>query len=315
MKFIAISARLGTGIMLLTFWGLYSSPLFGVIFMLVLLALSGVRYNLHPYRLLPVLEAAACTICALWWPPALLGLWLPLIGIAETRWAKWEQTFMRREYDERTQRLDLESLIADSSQDSQNAARLAELTERTRIAQDLHDHVGHEMHGALIAMQTAKKLHDKDDPRTGDLITQSLERLESASATLRETVHNLRPAQTISAETLGEICSGFKYCPVSFSKSGDLTGVMHWELLASSLKELLTNIAKHSRATAADVRVDGNKDYVRLTVKDNGRAVKKPALGLGLTGMKDRVRMAGGTLTVNAGDGFWVVCVLPKGHG
>ena len=314
MKHLAIMARLGIGIMLLIFWGLYGSPLFGVIFVLVLLALSGVRYKFRPYRQLVLLEAAACAIYAIWWPPALVGLWLPLVSLAEARWAKWERKLLDRDYEERTRRLKLESLIEETAQDSQNAARLAELTERTRIAQEIHDHVGHEMHGALIALQTAKKLHDKHDPRAGDLIAQSLQRLESASATLRETVHNLRPAQTVGVEMLAEICKGFAYCPVSFSKAGDLTGVMHWELLAANLKELLTNIAKHSGATAASVRVDGNKDYVRLTVKDNGRADAAPAYGLGLTGMKDRVRMAGGTLTVSAEDGFQVLCVLPKSN-
>jgi len=312
MKFYFIIARLGVGIMLLVFWGLIDSPLSAVHLILVLLALSGVRYRIKPHWVLQSLEVAVSVIYAIWWLPALVGLWLPMIGFVENKWNKWECELIERDHNERAQRLKLESQIDQSTKDSINAARLAELTERARIAQSIHDHVGHEMHGALIALQTAQKLYEKEDDRTGELLTQSLNRLESASATLRETVHNLRPAYTVGADTLAQICKGFEFCPVEFSQSGDLSDVVHWEVLAANLKELLTNIAKHSEATTATVKIDGNAKYVRLTVKDNGNVRLKHTSGLGLSGMKDRARMAGGTLTVSDTDGFLVVCVLPK---
>jgi len=312
MKIYAIAARAGAGVMLLVFWGLVDSPLFGVHFMLVLVGLTVIRYRFKPYAFLPLLEAAASAIYALWWPPALLALWLPILSLIENKWDKRERDITEHGHTERAHRLKLEAQIDQSTKDSINAARLAEMTERARIAQNIHDHAGHEMHGALIALQTANKLYEKEDPRTGDLISQSIQRLESASATLRETVHNLKPAYTIGPETLEEICKGFAFCIIEFFRSGDLSGVKHWEMLAANLKELLTNIAKHSEATAATVKLDGNAKYIRLTVKDNGKPKKSSALGLGLSGMKDRARMVGGTLTINDADGFQVVCVLPK---
>jgi len=312
MKLYAILARGGVGIMLLIFWGLVDSPLFGVHFMLVLVGLAAVRYRVKPYMFLPLLEAAVSAVYALWWPPALLSLWLPIISLIENKWDRREGEITERGHTERARRLKLEAQIDQSAKDSINAARLAEMTERTRIAQSIHDHVGHEMHGALIALQTAKKLYEKEDDRTGELLQQSLYRLESASATLRETVHNLRPAYTIGSDTLDEICKAFTFCHADFTKSGELSDVTHWEMLAANLKELLTNTAKHSEATSVSVKLDGNAKYVRLTVKDNGRIKKKQSLGLGLSGMKDRARMAGGTLTISDADGFQVVCVLPK---
>ncbi|MCL2362961.1 MAG: histidine kinase [Defluviitaleaceae bacterium] len=312
MKLHFIAARGGVGIMLLIFWGLVDNPLFAVHFLLILIGLSAVRYRIKPYRFLPLLEAAASGVYAILWPPALLGLWLPMISIFENKWNKREAKTLEQNHTERSKRYMLEAQIDQSTKDSINAARLAEMTERARIAQDIHDHVGHEMHGALIALQTAIKLHENKDPRTKELMAKSLTRMESASATLRETVHNLRPAYTIGPDTLEQICKDFTYCPVEFSKSGDLADVVHWEMIAANLKELLTNIAKHSNATAAAVKVDGNAKYVRMTVKDNGQTKKSPTPGLGLSGMKDRIRMAGGTLSVSDGDGFMVVFVLPK---
>jgi len=294
-------------------WGLIDSPLFGVHYMLLLMGLSGVRYRIKSHTILHVIEIITSGLYAIWWPPALIGLWLPIIGFIENKWIKNENKYLEEGYNERARRLLLESQIDQSSKDSVSAARLAEMNERARIAQNIHDHVGHEMHGALIALQTAKKLYNIGDARTEELMAQSLARLESASATLRETVHNLRPAYTIGPDTLMQICKGFWFCDIKFAKSGDLTNVIHWEMLAANLKELLTNIAKHTDASEALVNLDGNVRYVRLIVKDNGTVKKKLTSGLGLSGMKDRTRMAGGTLTISDTIGFQVVIVLPKG--
>jgi len=298
--------------MLMIFWGLVDSPLFGVHFMLLLVGLSAIRYKYRPSKSLLALEVAAALIYAFWWLPAILAMWLPFFSIMENKWNQLEKEYTRKGHKERSHRLKLETQIDKSTKDNINAARLAEMTERARIAQNIHDHVGHEMHGALIALQTAKKLYEKEDPRTAELLSQSLNRLESASATLRETVHNLRPAYTVGPDTLAEICKGFQFCPIQFTKAGDLKNLAHWELLAANLKELLTNTAKHSNATAITIGLSGNEKYVRLTVKDNGTTNKKVSQGLGLSGMKDRVRMAGGSLTISENAGFQVVCVLPK---
>ena len=56
----AIAARLGVGVMLLIFWGLVDSPLSGVVFLLVLSALSVVRYRVARAPLLLVLETMIC---------------------------------------------------------------------------------------------------------------------------------------------------------------------------------------------------------------------------------------------------------------
>jgi len=186
------------------------------------------------------------------------------------------------------------------------------MAERSRIAQDIHDHVGHELSGAAMALQAALKLYERGDARAGELLRQADARLQSSSGHLREAVHNLKPAKAPGAWSLEEACGAFSFCQVSYSASGDLGGNVNWDLLAVCLKELLTNIARHSGASLAAVRLNGNLDNVRLIVMDNGGPVGAYALGMGLSGMTDRVRNAGGSLTVNTSEGFQVVCVIPK---
>jgi len=301
--------------MLIVFWGLVDSPLLGIVFLLALLALSAVRYRFAPYRVLPVLEAALCLGFAFLWLPALLGLWLPAIGLLENRWVSLERELLDRDFEDRARRLQLEDTLLASRRDMKNAARLAQTNERARIAQEIHDHVGHEITGASIALQAAVKLYEKNDARAGELLEQCQKRIESASAHLRETVYNLRPAQIPGPDSLEALCGAFDFCPVRFTAAGDMENVAHWDLLAANLKEALTNVSRHSKAGLVTVKLDGNAAFIRMMVTDDGKSVKPYRPGLGLSGMRERVRAAGGSLTVNAGEGFQIVCVLPKVKG
>ena len=368
MRRLAILARLFAGAMMIVCWGLVDSPLLGVVYLLVLVVLSALRYRISQNRWLGILEIAAGIIFAFFWWPALLGLWFPFIGLLEDRWAVWEDELLKKSIEDRRERLKLEAFSEVSAREIQSAARLAEMTERSRIAQDIHDHVGHEISGASMALQTALKLYDLGDRRAGELLAQSAQRIEAASEHLREAVHNLKPSRVAGVSTLAEICEAFTFCPAQFSASGDLGGSLHWELLEANLKEALTNVSRHSDASIVTVKLDGNADYIRLKVADNGKvdrlqdsageedvyfdsdsgakmrsgaqyrqdvfperkgskktSFERKALnsrvervnymGMGLEGIRERVRAVGGTLTVSAENGFTVLCVLPKGRG
>ena len=298
--------------MLMVCWGLVDSPLSGVVFLLVLVALSASRYRIAPYKWLIAAETTICVVYAIFWLPALLGLWLPVIGLLENRWETREKELMLEAIQDRSERLKLQSSVDTATRETQNAARLAEMAERSRIAQEIHDNVGHEISGASIALQTAIKLYEKNDDRAMKLLEQSANRLETASEHLREAVHNLKPSRTVGADTLRELCEDFDFCEVRFESSGDISGIFHWNLLAANLKETLTNVSRHSSATLVTVRLDVNADYVRMRVIDNGKTDKILSMGLGLSGMRERVRAVGGTLTVNTENGFSVVTVLPR---
>jgi signal transduction histidine kinase len=315
MKTYAIAARVFAGCGIITAWGLTVQPLSGVAFLLILTALSAIRYRFAPYTWLAPVEVALCVAYAFFWFPAMLGLWFPAIGLLEIRWQIREEELLRLGRQNRSERLRLEREREGAASKASNAARLAEINERARIAQGIHDHAGHEITGALIALQTALELGAADSERARPLLTQTVTRLESASVTLRETIYNLKPT-VIGSESLESLCDTFTFCEIDFSQSAEPT--LHGELLAANLKEALSNISRHSTATLVQVRVNENADYIRMTIADNGRRASgreldfPVKLGLGLGGMKERVRRAGGTLTISTDNGFKITQILPK---
>jgi signal transduction histidine kinase len=70
-------------------------------------------------------------------------------------------------------------------------------------------------------------------------------------------------------------------------------------------QEALGNVAKHSQATSAQVEVGANESGISLRIMDAGRGfepdLSNPHAGIGLLGMRERLRLVGGRLSVNSG--------------
>ncbi|MDR0292610.1 MAG: histidine kinase [Oscillospiraceae bacterium] len=313
----AIAARAAGGMMLVVCWGLLDGPLLCIPLLAWLTATSIVRYRFGPYGWLAPAEALLCAAAGFWWPYALLGLWFPILSLLENEWTRREASLREESDENRAYRLQLEQSRSALLTESAQAAALAENAERARIAQDLHDHAGHEITGALLALQTAERLLSAgraDEAKA--LLPQIIERMDNAASQMRDTVHNLKPDYAPDADMLRGLCARFAFCPADFTAYGDMSAVTgtQWQLLLAVLKEALTNVSRHSGADRVSVRLDCGPRHVRLAVIDNGTPPGKTAApGLGLSGMRDRARAAGGTFTAFYDKGFRIFCVLPLG--
>jgi signal transduction histidine kinase len=83
------------------------------------------------------------------------------------------------------------------------------------------------------------------------------------------------------------------------------------------VSEMITNAAKHARASVVEVDAEVSGGMLRLCVRDNGVGGADPLRGSGLVGLKDRIDALGGTFAVDspAGVGTTVTCELPVSAG
>lgn len=218
---------------------------------------------------------------------------------------------------ERRLRYALEQTKTRLVRSSEEAARLAETTERNRIAREIHDHAGHKLAAVLIQLQAALTLREKNPDKFQSMMDRAVQGLSEAMDLIRDTVHRLKPAQKTGVEYLQEVMRNFSFCPVDFSFTGDFGRVssVQMEILATNIKEALTNASKHSQATHIVIRVDIRQPYLRLYIKDNGEGSKTIREGLGLSGMRERVKAAGGSFSADGTEGFVIVCLLPMEEG
>lgn len=202
-------------------------------------------------------------------------------------------------------------------------ARTAVLTERGRIARDVHDVLAHSLAGINMQLELADALID-----TGDL-----EKVREAHAkahslvkeSLRQaqwTVHALREDALPLRETLASMLASSGH-----QDALTVTGVVREvpaEVVRSLLRiaqEALTNAARHAPGGAVSVELAFAPASTALTVRN--RPATRPAVpgegsGMGLIGMRERVAQLGGTLTagpVTEGThrGDWQVeAVIPR---
>ncbi|CAL9618520.1 sensor histidine kinase [Streptomyces sp. enrichment culture] len=202
-------------------------------------------------------------------------------------------------------------------------AEQARLKERARIAQDIHDSLGHELSVmALLAggLELAQGLTEEQRRTMGQLrerCTMATERLHDVIGLLREdSTPSLRPAQ----ESIAELVRRFERSgmPVRFREEG--TGIrtpLLGELAAYRVvQEALTNATKHAPGAPITVRVSHRADETVVSVfnelpYEEGRPAA-PGSGSGLIGLDERVRLAGGTLRAGRrAGGFEVRAELP----
>ena len=231
---------------------------------------------------------------------------------------KKKESSFRTVYDqERQLRFVLEDAKGKLLGAAREAAHLAEIQERNRIAREIHDSIGHNLAGILLQLQVVQKFLQRDLHKAEELLQQSVTGLASSVDLLRDTVHNIKPRELLGLDYVQKVISNFQFCPVDFSHSGNfaLLSPTQIEIISSIIKEGLTNAAKHSQATHVEIKLDIHDQITRLYFKDNGLGCERIHEGLGISGMKERVRYVGGTISFSGKNGFMLVCVLPRVEG
>ncbi|NUT38266.1 MAG: sensor histidine kinase [Hamadaea sp.] len=197
----------------------------------------------------------------------------------------------------------------------------ARLRERARIAADMHDSLGHDL--SLIAMRAGALeidvgLDDRTRAAAGEL------RAAAADATdrMREIIGVLGagPAPTEPAgESIAELVARTRDSGMSVTLDGADAADGLPEMAARAayrvVREALTNAAKHAPGAPVAVTLTPADDAVTVTVVSG--APRTPPVtasgGRGLIGLRERVRLAGGTLRAGPrDDGFEVVARLPR---
>lgn len=234
------------------------------------------------------------------------------VGVFSYRYERNLKHWKREADEQRKARQELERAKAELLEAQRYVSKQAELMERYRIARQLHDHLGHDLTGASLALQAYEYAEDPEEARS--FLQEVRNRLERSTHSLREAVHDATPVAPIGIERLERTVFHFQEIDVSLRKSGDLFGVdaYQWSLLEACLKEALTNMARHSDAKTAEVTVQVAGAIVRMLVQDDGTPRGgSPRSGSGLRSLNMRARALGGSLSVSGENGFLLVCVLP----
>jgi len=178
--------------------------------------------------------------------------------------------------------------------------RLATLAERERIGRDLHDLLGHTLSLVAIKSELARRLALEDPARAQREMSEVEKVARHALAEVRAAVTGMRrsdlAAELVSARLMLE-ASGVVF-DGELPEGIDLPPSIEAPL-ALVLREAITNIHRHAKATAASVQFLFKVDGFDMQISDNGCG-GLAAHGNGVSGMRERVRALGGAMEIDS---------------
>lgn len=189
---------------------------------------------------------------------------------------------------------------------------LAAAEERNRLARDLHDSVKQQVFAISMNLGAAKSFWETNPQKARDSLEAAAGLAQQAQTELSLLIQMLRPTQLAQkglAVALREHVQSWEHntgIPVTCKVSDDLRlGDQVEEVLFRVAQEALSNIARHSGATAASLEIISETGSIELKINDNGRGFDagSPSKGVGLRSMQERVQSAGGRLEVKSGPG------------
>jgi two-component system sensor histidine kinase UhpB len=194
--------------------------------------------------------------------------------------------------------------------------------ERKRIARELHDEVGQTLTAIMLQIEM---LSAGVPPELGEAVEDLRETARSGAEDVRRIAKRLRPEALDELglrSALAALITGFAHqAGVEIERRLEyidgLTGEQ--ELVVYRVaQEALTNIARHARASRADVELTQADGTVTLRIRDDGRGLPPGALtsSNGIRGMRERALLIGGRIDIGrgAGGGTQITLEVPTDH-
>ena len=200
--------------------------------------------------------------------------------------------------------------------------RVATLNERNRISKELHDSVGHLLSRSLIQVGALGIMAKEDAVING--LNELKESLSLGMDSVRETIHNIRDEAFDLQVNIQKVLKGYDFIPLHFEYNLQSEPTVEVKYcLISIIKEGLANIVKHSNATNVSITLLEHTSLYQLIIYDNGVIqnrdyietcikLENNRLGMGLSGMVDRVNELNGIINFSMDKGFRIFISIPR---
>lgn len=236
--------------------------------------------------------------------------------------------FTRVAVREREARAEVEHLAAELREANRQlreyvtqAEELATVTERNRLAREIHDGLGHYFTAINMQIQAGRAVLEYDLSLGIDALAKAQGLAQEGLAEVRRSVAALRssPLDNRSLpEAVGDLVDEVRAAGIatSFDVRGEVRSLSPQVELAlyRAAQEGMTNMCKHAQASNAEVVLDySDASAVRLVVGDSGVGSADPTGGYGLIGVRERVHLLGGEVHVETvpGEGFVLKVKVP----
>lgn len=323
-KYIFISSLLIGTVLIIHVLGM---NVYGNVLLWPLVCLLAIAPN--KFILTTALQALVAIIVVLWISRLTIFSYAPLLGLGGLYIGIRALSLLNEAYKTNQKQLvrlekvheELKTAHLELQEATLHSMQYAALTERTRIAREIHDGLGHQMTSLIVQLQALQFMLPKD-PQTA---TQTVEKILNIARSGMQEIRVAVNEWTNDEKGLGIIAIR------GFISQTDMNSTIHFNFIERSefsdwsrevciaifrvLQESITNVLRHSNARDVEICIEENQHELFLVVSDNGQFTHEDSLhhGFGIKGMKERCRSVGGTCTFSKNEhgGLKMMAIFP----
>ena len=190
------------------------------------------------------------------------------------------------------------------------------LEERAELSQTLHDKLGHNINGSVYQLEAVKVLLEKEPEVSGKMVQAVIDQLRSGMDEIRVILRKERPKKyklaVLQLEKLCEECRA-KGVETELITEGELKDIpeKYLEVILDNAYEAVSNSMKYAKCSKIKISIHVLNKMIRCSISDNGIGCKEIIDGMGISGMRKRIREINGILDFETEVGFTINMLLP----
>lgn len=190
------------------------------------------------------------------------------------------------------------------------------LEERAELSQTLHDKLGHNINGSVYQLEAVKVLLEKEPEVSRKMVQAVIDQLRSGMDEIRGILRKERPKKyklaVLQLEKLCEECRT-KGVEAELITEGELKDIpeKYLEVILDNAYEAVSNSMKYAKCSRIKISIHVLNKMIRCSISDNGMGCKEIIDGMGISGMRKRIREIRGILDFETEAGFTINMLLP----
>ena len=190
------------------------------------------------------------------------------------------------------------------------------LEERAELSQTLHDKLGHNINGSVYQLEAVKVLLEKEPEVSRRMVQAVIDQLRSGMDEIRGILRKERPKKyklaVLQLEKLCEECR-VKGVEAELIPEGELKDIpeKYLEVILDNAYEAVSNSMKYAKCSRIKISIHVLNQMIRCSISDNGIGCIEIIDGMGISGMRKRIREIKGILDFETEAGFTINMLLP----
>lgn len=215
------------------------------------------------------------------------------------------------------EKAEVERLNKILKEQSEEIERLTVEKERNRIAQEIHDYLGHTLVALNMNLDVASKYINKDVNKSKDILGKCQELAKDSMASLRKAVYTLKEENLSLGlkEAIKKLIENITYnneeININFYCFDEIENLSpdYKNIIYKTVTEGLTNSIKHGKASEINISIEKHLDFIETVLEDNGAGCSSITKGNGLIGIEERILSVGGNIEYisEKGKGFKII--------